>query len=87
MRPITNVRGLIESGNIAIALKQNNWKNIIKVLSKLTKNNKYLKNRKTLLWKWFWYKKISKLIDDIRNKILIDNNSLIIPKKYYIYKF
>ena len=80
---ITNVGGLIESRNIAIVLKQNNSKNIIKVLSKLTKNNKYLKNLQNSFYEKndFDIKKISKLIDDIRNKVLIDNNSFNNTKK------
>ena len=73
---ITNVGGLIESRNIAIVLKENNSKNIIKALNKLTNNNKYLRHLQNSFFEKndFDIKKISKLIDDIRNKILIDNN-------------
>ena len=73
---ITNVGGLIESKNIAIVLKENNSKNIIKVLTKLTKNYKYLKKLQNTFYEKndFEIKKISKLIDDIRDKVLIDIN-------------
>ena len=75
--------GLIESKNIAIVLKENNSKNIIKVLTKLTKNNKYLKKLQNSFYEKndFEIKKISKLIDDIRDKVLIDNNSFNNTKK------
>ena len=73
---ITNVGGLIESRNIAIVLKENNSKNIIKILNKLTNNYKYLRNLQNSFYEKnnFNIKKISKLIDDIRDKVLIDNN-------------
>ena len=80
---ITNVGGLIESKNIAIVLKDNNSKNIIKILNKLTNNKTHLRNlQKTFYEKNdFDIKKISKLIDDIRDKILIDRNSYNNTKK------
>ena len=74
---ITNVGGLIESKNIAIVLKENNSKNLINVLNKLTNNKKYLDKLQRSFYNKnnFDIKKISNLIDDIRSKILFDNSS------------
>ena len=79
--------GLIESKNIAIVLKENNSKNIIKVLTKLTKNNKYLRKLQKNFYKKnnFEIKKISKLIDDVRNKVLNENISFNDTKKNITY--
>ena len=41
---ITNVGGLIESKNIGIVLKKNNVEHILKILNKLTNNNRYLRS-------------------------------------------
>ena len=80
---ITNVGGLIESKDIAIVLKDNTAKNIIKILTKLTNDNKYLRKLQNTFYEKnnFDIKKISKLIDNIRDKVLIDNNALNNSKK------
>ncbi len=67
--------GLIESKEIAILLKDNNTKNIIKVLKNITKNTKYLRKLQNIYYKKnnFDIIKISELIDNIRNKIISEN--------------
>ena len=74
---ITNVGGLIESKHISIVLKENNSKNIIKILNKLTKNKKHLRKLQNNFYDKnnFDIKKISNLIDNIRDKILNVNSS------------
>ena len=75
---ISNVGGLIESKDISIVLKENNSKNIINVLNKITKNKKHLRKLQNIFYNKnnFDIKKISNQIDDIRKKILFDNSSL-----------
>ena len=75
---ITNVGGLIESKNIAIVLKENNSKNILNILNKITNNKKYLRNLQNSFYEKnnFDIKKISNLIDLVRNKILFNSSSL-----------
>ena len=74
---ITNVGGLIESKHISIVLKENSSKNIINILNKLTKNKKYLRKLQNNFYDKnnFDIKKISSLIDNIRDKILFDKSS------------
>ena len=80
---ITNVGGLIESKHIAIVLKENNSKNILNILKKLTKNTTQLRKLQNQFYKKnnFDIRKISNLIDNVRNKILTINNSLKSDKK------
>ena len=75
---ITNVGGLIESKNIAIVLKENNSKNILNILNKITNNKKYLRNLQNSFYEKnnFDIKKISNLIDLVRSKILFNSSSL-----------
>lgn len=80
---ITNVGGLIESKHIAIVLKENNSKNILNILKKLTKNTTQLRKLQNQFYEKnnFDIRKISNLIDNVRNKILTINNSLKSDKK------
>ncbi len=80
---ITKVGGLIESKHIAIVLKDNNSKNIINILKKITSNKSYLRKLQNKFYEKnnFDIKKISNLIDNVRNKILIVNNSYDSGKK------
>ena len=80
---ITNVGGLIESKHIAIVLKENNSKNILNILKKLTKNTSQLRKLQNQFYEKnnFDIRKISNLIDNVRNKILTINNSLKSDKK------
>ena len=74
---ITNVGGLIESKNIGFVLKENNTKNILDILKKLT-------NQKSLLRKYQnkFYKKndfnilyISKSLDHVREEFIANKNN------------
>ena len=69
---ITNVGGLIESKHIGIVLKENNSKNIIDILKKLTRDKKSLRKLQNNFYKKnnFDIFKISKSIDEIRLNIL-----------------
>ena len=82
---ITNVGGLIESKHIAIVLKENNSKNILNILKKLTKNTTQLRKLQNQFYKKnnFDIRKISNLIDNVRNKILTINNSLKSDKRKF----
>ena len=70
---ITNVGGLIESKDIAIVLKDNTSENILKNLKKLTSDKKYLRKLQNKFYtkNSFDIKEISKSIDNVRDKILI----------------
>ena len=69
---ISNVGGLIESKNISIVLKTNTSNQIIKILKNITANKPLLRKYQNKFYKNnnFEIKKISNLIDDIRNEIL-----------------
>ena len=69
---IANVGGLIESKNIGIVLKKNNVEHILKILKKLTKNNRYLRTLQNNFYKKnnFDIHGISESIDLIRTNIL-----------------
>ena len=69
---ISNVGGLIESKDIAIVLKKNDTDNIIKILKKLTRDNKLLRKTQNKFYKRnnFDIKNISISIDNIRDKII-----------------
>ena len=79
---ITNVGGLIESKHIGIVLKENNAKNIINILNKLTREKKYLRKLQNHFYKRndFDILNISKSIDEIRNKILHQKNSFSVSR-------
>ena len=69
---ITNVGGLAESKNISIVLKKNNAEHIIKILKKLTSNNRYLRSLQNNFYEKnnFDIRKISKSLDLIRTNLL-----------------
>ena len=69
---ISNVGGLIESKNIGIVLKKNNVEHILKILKKLTNNNRYLRSLQNNFYKKnnFDIHSISESIDLIRTNIL-----------------
>ncbi len=75
---ITNVGGLIESKDIAIVLKENKVSTILKILNKITKDKVYLRKLQSNFFEKhnFEISTISKLIDEIRDKILFENNAL-----------
>ncbi len=75
---ISNVGGLIESKDIAIVLKENKVSIILKVLNKITKDKKYLRKLQTNFFDNhnFDIRAVSKLIDEIRGKILYEKNNL-----------
>jgi len=79
---IANVGGLIESKNIGIVLKKNNVEHILKILKKLTKNNRYLRTLQNNFYKKnnFDIHGISKSIDLIRTNILNKDLNLDIKK-------
>ena len=68
---ITNVGGLIESKHIGIVLKENTAGDILKILTKLVNNKKYLRSLQNDFFKKndFDIRKISKSIDLIRTNI------------------
>ena len=75
---ITNVGGLIESKDIAIVVKENKVSAILKVLNKITKNQNHLRKLQSNFFDKhnFEISTISKLIDEVRDKILFENHSL-----------
>jgi len=75
---ITNVGGLIESKHIGIVLKENNSKNIIDILKKLTRDKKSLRKLQNNFYKKniFDIFKFSKSIDEIRLIILNTKNTI-----------
>ena len=72
---ISNVGGLIESSHIGLVLKENNSKNIINILNKITNNKKLLRKYQNEFYKKnnFDIRDISKSIDRIRENILNKN--------------
>jgi len=79
---ISNVGGLIESKNIGIVLKKNNVEHILKILKKLTNNNRYLRSLQNNFYKKnnFDIHGISESIDLIRTNILNKDLNLDIKK-------
>jgi glycosyltransferase involved in cell wall biosynthesis len=79
---ISNKGGLAESKNIALVLKKNNSKELLKLLKKITLNKKYRREKQNIFFKKndFDIKKISYKLDNIRDgllkkKVFIDNKS------------
>ena len=85
---ISNKAGLEESKDISIVLKENTSKELLKVLLKITSNEKYrrLKQNEVYRNNKFTIDKISKKLDNLRDKVFYNNKNTKIKKtkKYYI---
>ena len=79
---ISNKAGLEESKDISIVLKENTSKELLKVLLKITSNEKYrrLKQNEVYRNNKFTIDKISKKLDNLRDKVFYNNKNTKIKK-------
>ena len=79
---ISNKAGLEESKDISIVLKENTSKELLKVLLKITSNEKYrrLKQNEVYRNNKFTIDKISKKLDNLRDKVFYNNINTKIKK-------
>ena len=80
---ISNKGGLAESKNISIVLKDNNSRELLKILKKVTSDTNYRRDKQNLFYNKnnFDIKIISQKLDKVRDEIIDANNLKIVNSK------